>query len=335
MFASRTATAESPAIPLKGRISHSVCRWCYRAIPLDTLCEQAKRIGLGSIEILKLDDVPTLKKHGLTCAMLSGVPGDIPKGLNRLENHEAISAFFADAIPRAADAGCPNMICFSGNRAGMSDAEGLENCVKGIKQFIAHAEKHQVTICMELLNSKVNHHDYMCDHTAWGVELCKRVGSERFKLLYDIYHMQIMEGDIIRTIQKNHEYFGHYHTGGVPGRHEIDDSQEICYPPIMKAILETGYRDGWLRDSCPPDRTRWPPSKSAFACVMCEVQIPDSGCRMKTATAWRAASYESPKKIEDGRLRIEDRNSARLDWAAELSSPKSPVFRTPNSAFRI
>jgi len=235
------AAGETPAPPA-GRIRQSVCKWCYPKISLDNLCVAAKRIGLESVEILPLSDVATLKKHGLINGMVNGVPGDIASGLNRKENHEKIAVFFGDAIPRVAEAGCPNLICFSGNRRGMSDEEGLENCAAGLKRFIGIAEERGVTVCMELLNSKVNHKDYMCDHTAWGAELCKRVGSERFKLLYDIYHMQIMEGDVIRTIQDNHQYIGHYHTGGVPGRHEIDETQELNYPAIMKAILATGYK---------------------------------------------------------------------------------------------
>lgn len=263
-----SAADDTPA-PLAGHIHHSVCRWCYKDIPLDTLCAAVKKMGLQSVEILKMEDLPTLKKHGLICAMLSGVPGDIQHGLNRTENHDAITAFFEQTIPLAADAGCPNLICFSGNRQRMSDEEGLANCAAGIKRFIAVAEKNNVTVCMELLNSKIDHHDYMCDHTAWGVELCKRVGSERFKLLYDIYHMQIMEGDVIRTIQNNHQYLGHYHTGGVPGRHEIDDTQELYYPAIMKAILQTGFQDYVAQEFVPrgPD-----PLASLEKCVrLCDV----------------------------------------------------------------
>ena len=240
-LAPRRAAAAASA-PLAGRIRHSVCRWCYKDISLDNLCEAARRIGLQSVEIITLDDLPVVKKHGLISAMITGVPGDIPKGLNRVENHGPIAAFFEKTIPLVAEAGCPNLICFSGNRQGMSDEQGLENCAAGLKRFIALAEKSNVTVCMELLNSKVNHHDYMCDHTAWGVELCRRVGSERFKLLYDIYHMQIMEGDVIHTIQDNHPFIAHYHTGGVPGRHEIDETQELNYPAIMKAILATGFQ---------------------------------------------------------------------------------------------
>lgn len=227
---------------LKGRINHSVCKWCYDKIPLDDLCQAGKAMGLQSVELLTVDQFPTLKKYGLVCAMVSGVPGGITQGLNRLEHHERIVAFFERTAPIVANAGFKNIICFSGNRAGMSDEQGLENCVLGIKRLLPICEKHNVVAVMELLNSKVNHKDYMCDHTAWGVELCKRVSSEHFKLLYDIYHMQIMEGDVIRTIRDNHQYIAHYHTGGVPGRHEIDETQELYYPAIMRAIVETGFQ---------------------------------------------------------------------------------------------
>lgn len=239
----RLSAADAAIDPqLKGRINHSVCKWCYEKIPLDTFCTAGKKIGLQSVELLTVDDFPTLKKHDLICAMVSGVPGGITKGLNRIENHDKIVEHFESTLPKVAEAGFPNAICFSGNREKMSDEEGLKNCATGLKRIMATAEKHKVTLCMELLNSKVNHPDYMCDHSAWGVELCKQVGSERFKLLYDIYHMQIMEGDVIRTIKDNHQYFAHYHTGGVPGRHEIDDSQELNYPAIMKAIIEIGFK---------------------------------------------------------------------------------------------
>jgi len=173
---------------------------------------------------------------------VSGVPGGIPKGLNRPAHHAAITAFFERTLPAVAAAGFPNVICFSGNREGMSDDEGLQHCADGLKRIVPLAEKHGVTVCMELLNSRVNHPDYMCDHTAWGVELCRRVGSERFKLLYDIYHMQIMEGDLISHIREFHSCFAHYHTGGVPGRHEIDSTQEIYYPAVMEAIVATGFK---------------------------------------------------------------------------------------------
>jgi len=235
------AADDAAGAALKGRINHSVCKWCYDKVPLEDLCKAGKEMGLHSVELLTVKDFPTLKKHDLICAMVSGVPGGIENGLNRVENHDKIAEYFEKTIPIVADAGYPNIICFSGNRRGMDDQKGIENCAIGIKRFIATAEKYKVNVTMELLNSKVNHKDYMCDHTAWGVELCKQVGSERFKLLYDIYHMQIMEGDVIRTITDNHAYFAHYHTGGVPGRHEIDDGQELFYPAIMRAIKATGY----------------------------------------------------------------------------------------------
>ena len=242
-LATRLKAADEAASPtLKGHINHSVCRWCYGKISLEDLCNASKAMGIQSIDLMEVQDFPTLKKHGLICAMVSGVPGGIGSGLNRVENHDKIVEFFEKTAPIVAEYGYPNIICFSGNRKAMSDEQGLENCAIGLKRVAPIAEKHKVTVVMELLNSKRDHHDYMCDHTAWGVELCKRVGSERFKLLYDIYHMQIMEGDMVGTIRENHQYIAHYHTGGVPGRNEIDETQEINYPAVMKAIVATGYK---------------------------------------------------------------------------------------------
>lgn len=241
------------SLKLKGRINHSVCKWCYANIALEDLCKAAKEIGLRSIDLLKTTDFPTLKKYDLTCAMVTGIPGDIQNGLNRTENHDRIVAFMEQTIPATGNFGAANVICFSGNRKGQDDEEGLQNCAAGLKRIMPLAEKHKVTVCMELLNSKVNHKDYQCDRSSWGVELVKRVGSERFKLLYDIYHMQIMEGNLIATIKANHDSFGHYHTGGVPGRAEIDDSQEIFYPAVMKAIVETGYK-GFVAQEFVPKR---------------------------------------------------------------------------------
>ena len=243
----------APGAGLKGRINHSVCRWCYSKIPLDDLCQSGREMGLKSIDLVEVADFPVLKKHGLICAMVTGVPGMITEGYNRTENHDRLTAWFGEMIPKVADAGYPNMICFSGNRKGMDAQTGMENCAAGLKRVTPVAERYKVTLCMELLNSKVNHPDYMCDHTTWGVELCKKVGSENFKLLYDIYHMQIMEGDVIHTIRDNHPYFAHYHTGGVPGRHEIDETQELHYPAIMRAIVETGYR-GYVAQEFLPSR---------------------------------------------------------------------------------
>ncbi len=241
---------------LKGRVNHSVCRWCYRDIEFEDLCKASVEIGLKSIEIISVKDFPVLKKYGLSCAMAStSFPGfGITNGWNKIENHKAMIEGFKVDIDHVANAGFKNLITFSGNREpGLSDEQGLENCAIGIKQIMEYAEKRGVVIVMELLNSKVNHPNYMCDHTSWGVELCKKIGSENFKLLYDIYHMQIMDGDVIQTIKDNHQYFAHYHTGGVPGRNEIDDTQELYYPAIIKAILDTGYT-GYLGQEFIPKR---------------------------------------------------------------------------------
>jgi hydroxypyruvate isomerase len=254
-FANRLSAGEPGSnAKLKGRINHSVCRWCYGKIGLDELCEAAKEMGIKSIDLMEVQDFPTLKKHGLVCAMVSGVPGGIGSGLNRVENHDKIVAFFEKTAPVVAEYGYPNIICFSGNRKGMSDEQGMANCEAGLKRLAPIAEKHNVTICMELLNSKRDHKDYMCDRSAWGVELCKRVGSDRIKLLYDIYHMQIMEGDLVATIRENHQYLGHYHTGGVPGRGEIDETQEIHYPAVMEAIAASGYK-GFVAQEFVPKRS--------------------------------------------------------------------------------
>jgi hydroxypyruvate isomerase len=223
-------------------IKQSVCRWCFNDMPLDDLAANAKRIGLHSVELIGPADFATIKQHGLMCAMVSQAgPGGIPKGWNRVDNHSWLIPAYEERIALVAQEKWPNIICFSGNRDGLGDEEGLENCAKGLKQLMPVAEKAGVTVCMELLNSKVNHPDYQCDHTPWGVKLVEKVGSERFKLLYDIYHMQIMEGDVIHTIRDNHQHIAHYHTAGVPGRHEIDESQELFYPAVMKAIVDTGY----------------------------------------------------------------------------------------------
>ena len=237
----------------RGRINHSACLWCYHGIKADEFAPYAKRVGLSAIDLLTPKDFKVVKEHGLICSMTSGVWGGITRGFNRTEHHENIVKSLIELADATAEAGFPNVICFSGNRDGQSDEDGLKICAEGIKKVIGHFEKKKVTLCMELLNSKVNHPDYQCDRTEWGVELCKAVGSERFRLLYDIYHMQIMEGDIIATIRKYHEYFGHYHTGGVPGRHEIDETQELYYPAIMKAIVETGFK-GYVAQEFVPAR---------------------------------------------------------------------------------
>jgi len=261
MAADNVTTPAVPAVPaapagaLKGNINHSVCLWCYK-MKVEEMIPQAKRIGLKGIDLLDPKAFPALKEAGLACSMTSGIWGGIPKGYNRTEHHEKLNQTMRELIDATAAAGFPNVICFSGNRDGMSDEEGVRNCAKGLKEVAAYAEQKKVTICMELLNSRRDHKDYMCDKSAWGIELCKAVGSERFKLLFDIYHMQIDEGDIIATIQKNNQFFGHYHTGGNPGRHEIDETQELYYPAIMKAIVATGFKGYVAQEFIPakPDK---------------------------------------------------------------------------------
>ena len=207
------------------------------------LCEEAKNMGIKGIDLLGPDEWKTAIDHGLTCSLSTPGKFGIPDGFNDPSMHEPLYKNYADLIPRVADLGIKNIICFSGNRHGISDEAGMEICAAGLDKVVKLGEKYKVNVIMELLNSKLNHPDYQCDNSAWGVALCQKVGSERFKLLYDIYHMQIMEGDVIATIRKYHPFIGHYHTGGVPGRHEIDDTQELYYPAIMRAIVETGFTD--------------------------------------------------------------------------------------------
>lgn len=226
---------------LNNKINHSVCQWCYGSIPLEDLAKAAKEIGLKSIELLGADQWAVVQKHGLTCAMAYATDIGLNKGFNDPSLHEKLLKDYSISIPKAAAAGLKSVICFSGNANGLSAEQGIENCAKGLAPIMKIAEQHNILVQMELLNSKVDHKDYQCDHTGWGVKLAEKLGSPNFKLLYDIYHMQIMEGDVIATIRKHHKYIGHYHTGGVPGRNEIDDTQELYYPAIMKAIVETGY----------------------------------------------------------------------------------------------
>ncbi|WP_131535671.1 hydroxypyruvate isomerase family protein [Pedobacter nototheniae] len=230
-----------PSAKLKGNINHSVCRWCFSDLDVDTLCVEAKKLGLKGIDLVGPKDWPTLKKHGLTSSMCNGAEINLVDGFNDTAFHETLIKNYSAMIPLVAEAGYKNLICFSGNKRGKSDEIGWNNCVQGLKKLMPLAEKHNVVLVMELLNSKVNHKDYQCDTTAWGVELAKRLGSENFKLLYDIYHMQIDEGNVISNIKNNHQYIAHYHTAGVPGRNEIDETQELYYPAIMKAIAETGF----------------------------------------------------------------------------------------------
>jgi hydroxypyruvate isomerase len=245
------ALAADTGAKVNGNIKQSVCRWCFGKIPLEQLTTAAAGMGYKSIELLTPEEYLKVKPLGVTCAMVKCK--SIVDGLNRKENHGWIEAELRKNIEFAAAEGLPNVICMSGNRKGMADDEGLENCAIGLKKIVGFAEQKKVTICMEGLNSKVNHKDYMYDRTKWGVDLAKKVGSPRFQLLYDIYHMQIMEGDVIHTIQQYKDYIAHYHTGGVPGRNEIDETQELNYPAIVKAILKTGYK-GFLGQEFIPAR---------------------------------------------------------------------------------
>jgi hydroxypyruvate isomerase len=226
-----------------GHLNQTICQWCFGKFSKDELCQLAVKLGYKGIDLVGPEWFPTLKKYELVGTMTPS--HGITKGLNHKENWDMCLGLIRKGIDANAEAGYPNVICFSGNREKMDDHEGLKNCAEALKQVVGYAEEKKITICMELLNSKVNHPDYMCDHSAWGIELVKAVGSPRFKLLYDIYHMQIMEGDVIATIKKHHQHIGHYHTAGVPGRHELDENQELFYPAIIRAILDTGYQ-GYL-----------------------------------------------------------------------------------------
>jgi len=241
---------------LKGNVNHSACRWCYSDIPLDELCAAAKKMGLKAIDLIEPAEWPILQKYGLDSSMCAGAAINLTDGWNDPAFHPQLIDNYTRMIPLVAKAGYKNLICFSGSRRGKDDETGLNNCVEGLKQVMPLAEKHNVVLVMELLNSKINHKDYQCDHTAWGAELAKRLGSENFKLLYDIYHMQIDEGDVIRTIQTYHPYIAHYHTGGVPGRNEIDETQELYYPAIVKAILATGFKGYIAQEFVPKQKDK-------------------------------------------------------------------------------
>lgn len=241
------------SVELKNNINHSVCQWCYGSIPLEEFAKSAKDMGIKSIELLGPNQWPVIQKYGLTCAMAYISDLGLTKGFNDPSLHEKLIKDYTENIPKAADAGLKSVICFSGNANGLGSEQGLENCARGLDQIMKVAQKHNITVTMELLNSKVDHKDYQCDHTEWGVKLCEKLGSPNFKLLYDIYHMQIMEGDVIATIRKYKNYIGHYHTGGVPGRNEIDESQELYYPAIMKAIVDTGFK-GFVAQEFIPKR---------------------------------------------------------------------------------
>ncbi|WP_435625161.1 hydroxypyruvate isomerase family protein [Flagellimonas sp.] len=234
-------TAGFKEFKLKNNINHSVCQWCFNHLPLEDFLKVLNQLGVSAIDLIGPKDWPLLKQYDIHCSMCNGAEISLTEGWNDPKYHDTLIKNYSNIIPKVAEAGYTNLICFSGNRRGINDYVGIQNCVDGLSQILPLAEKHGVVIQMELFN-QINHPDYMCDSTLWGVELCKRLGSDNFKLLYDIYHMQIQEGDIIRTIQEYHPYFGHYHTAGVPGRNEIDETQELYYPAIMKAILDTGFK---------------------------------------------------------------------------------------------
>jgi len=234
-----------------GKINHSVCRWCYQDIPLEKFAKACAEMGIQAIDLLKPSEWDTVEKEGLVCSMATDDFANIVEGFNNPAIHKKLQEQYKGLIKKASDHKIKNVICFSGNRNGMDEQVGLENCVVGLTPLLDYADQMNVNLVMELLNSKVNHPDYMCDHTEWGVALAKKLGKPNFKLLYDIYHMQIMEGDVIRTIRENHNYINHYHTGGVPGRNEINKSQELYYPAIMQAIYDTGF-EGYVAQEFVP-----------------------------------------------------------------------------------
>jgi hydroxypyruvate isomerase len=236
-------TDKDKPLKLKGNINHSVSRWTFDYLTLDELCAAVKDIGFGAIDLLRPEEWPIVQKHGIYSSMCyTSGKNDLYNGLNDPANHEQLIKDYLETIPIMAKAGYKNLICFTGARRGMDDETGMKNCKVALERILPTAEKNGVIMTMELLNSKIDHKDYMCDHVEWGAELCKRISSDNFKLLFDIYHMQIQEGDIIRNITDYHQYIAHFHTGGIPGRHEINNSQELYYPAVMKAIVATSYK---------------------------------------------------------------------------------------------
>lgn len=270
-FTAAACNDEPKSTNLKGNIHHAVCRWPYGSVPLEEFCAAAKKIGITAIDLVGPKDWPVLKQYGLYSSMCNGAEINLVDGFNDKKFHAQLIKNYSEMIPLVAQAGYTQLICFSGSRRGIDDETGWNNCAEGLKQVIGLAEKHKVTLVMELLNSKVDHKDYQCDKTAWGVELVKRVGSNNFRLLYDIYHMQIDEGDVIRTIRDNHQYISHYHTGGVPGRHEIDNSQELYYPAIMQAIIATGFKGYVAQEFIPSSKN----NEEKLAALEKAVQICD------------------------------------------------------------
>jgi hydroxypyruvate isomerase len=277
LIAGLTATAAlaqtTPApVQRKGRLKQSVTRGVFgRTMSLEDSCREAARLGCKGYDLIGPADWPTLKKYGLVPAMYPPGPGgNIPEALNRKENHEKLEASMHAAIDEAKSNDVPNIITFSGNRKGMDDREGADNCVAFLNRIKAHAEDKGITVCMEYLNSKVNHKDYMFDHIAWGVDVMKRVNSPRVKILYDIYHAQIMDGDIVRNIRDNYQWIGHFHTGGNPGRHDIDETQELNYRLIAQAIADLGFT-GFIAHEYSPAPGHEPIATLNKAMEICDV----------------------------------------------------------------
>jgi len=254
---------------LKGNINHSACRWCYEDIPLDKFSQECAEIGLKGIDLLKPEEWQTAQKYGLQCSLGTDTFANIVHGFNDPKNHLHLQKQYTELISKAANARVKQVIVFSGNRHGIDDNTGMENCAQGLDQIIKQAAKENIMVIMELLNSKVDHPDYQCDHTPWGVQLVDKIGLPNFKLLYDIYHMQIMEGDVISTINKYHKYIAHYHTGGVPGRNEINNTQELNYAPIMKAIAKTGFKGYVAQEFIPTYPNKFEALKEAIS--ICDI----------------------------------------------------------------
>tara|TARA_X000000950_G_scaffold286655_1_gene396224 strand:- start:540 stop:1436 length:897 start_codon:yes stop_codon:yes gene_type:complete len=267
----KSKSDQSMELNLKGNINHSVCKWCYGNIPLVDFAPKVKAMGLMGIDLIGPKGWDILKDNGLDSTMCNGAELNLVDGFNEPKFHDALVKRYLEHIDLVAKAGYKNLICFSGNRRGMDDEVGLKNCTNGLKRILGHAEKKGVILQMELLNSKIDHKDYMCDNSAWGIELCKALDSDNFKLLYDIYHMQIDEGDIIRTIKESSQYFGHYHTAGVPGRIEIEEEQELFYPAIMKAIVETGFKGVVAQEFIPLNKTNKGLKSLSKAIAICDV----------------------------------------------------------------
>ena len=272
LAASAALAQTSAPVQRKGRIKQGVTRGVFgREMSLEDSCRAAARLGIKGFDLIGPSDWPILKKYGLVPSMYPPGPGgSIPSALNRKENHDRIEKTMHAAIDEAAAQGVPNIITFSGNRAGMADQEGADNCVAFLNKVKAHAEDKGILICMEYLNSKVNHKDYMFDHIAWGVDVMKRVNSPRVKVLYDIYHAQIMDGDIVRNIRDHFQWIGHFHTGGNPGRHDIDESQELNYRFIAQAIAELNYT-GFLSHEYSPAAGHDPIATLNKAIEICDV----------------------------------------------------------------